>query len=210
MAALWFYSTFYSNGRPYLVALFIQLFIFIQLEWPPLFAHPYLFNFLFQWPPLFGRTFYSTFYFYSTWMGRPYLLTLINFILITTDLLFFFFFFFFFGKKVSYLGFEPGTSWSAVWMLTARPPPHPPPPPFYLSIYIPIFFSFFFFSFFGTDHHTPSQQLSNWSPHPFTAIIIKLVLRWASVWCVCGQIDKDANFIQKLVAMVTATDRAKP
>ena len=42
------YSTFYSNGCPYLVALFIQ--------------QPFncLFNFLFQWPPLFGRTFYST------------------------------------------------------------------------------------------------------------------------------------------------------
>ena len=42
----WFYSTFYSDGRPYLVALFIQQLV--------------LFNFLFRWLPLFGRTFYST------------------------------------------------------------------------------------------------------------------------------------------------------
>ena len=75
-----------------------------------------LFNFLFRWPPLFGRTFYSTTGFiqqlfystaYSTFYsdGRPYLVTLI-----LQLIYFFFFFFFFFGKKVSYLGFEPGTS----------------------------------------------------------------------------------------------------
>ena len=78
----WFYSTFYSDGRPYLVALFIQQLV--------------LFNFLFRWPPLFGRTFYSTtgfiqlfipmaaliwshfFWFYSTFYsdGRPYLVAL--------------------------------------------------------------------------------------------------------------------------------------
>ena len=106
----WFYSTtvlfnclftvqlilfnFYSDGRPYLVALFIQQLVlfnnwFIQLLIPwmsPLFQlvlfnncfiqllipwmsplfQLVLFNFLFRWPPLFGRTFYSTFYFYST------------------------------------------------------------------------------------------------------------------------------------------------
>ena len=115
----WFYSTFYSDGCPYLVALFIQQLV--------------LFNFLFRWPPLFGRTFYSTTgfiqlfirmaaliwshflfnncnTFYSTFIfiqlelyGHPY------FILITTDLLFLFFLFFSLEKKVSYVGFEPGT-----------------------------------------------------------------------------------------------------
>ena len=68
-----FLFLFNLNGRPYLVALFIQLFIFIQLKWPPLFGHSYFIP-----------------------------------CLITTDLLFFFFFFLW--KKVSYLGFEPGTS----------------------------------------------------------------------------------------------------
>ena len=81
-----------------------------------------LFNFLFRWPPLFGRTFYSTsmaaliwshflfnFLFLFNLNGRPYLVT---FILSTTlhVLFFFFFFFFLWKKKVSHLGFEPGTS----------------------------------------------------------------------------------------------------
>ena len=100
----WFYSTFYSNGRPYLVAPFIQqlvlfhnfnscspdgrpLIIFIQLFIPMaalIWSH-FLFNFLF----LFKLN------------GCPYL---INFFF------FFFFFFFSFGKKGVLPGIEPGTS----------------------------------------------------------------------------------------------------
>ena len=54
----WFYSTtvlfstFYSDGCPYLVALFIQQLV--------LFNNCFILNFLFRWLPLFGRTFYST------------------------------------------------------------------------------------------------------------------------------------------------------
>ena len=76
----WFYSTFYSDGRPYLVALFIQQLVlfnncFIQLliqlfiPMAALIWSHFLFIY-FEWPPLFGH---------------PY------FILITTDLLLFFF-----------------------------------------------------------------------------------------------------------------------
>ena len=50
--------TFYSDGRPYLVALFIQQLV--------------LFNFLFQWPPLFGRTFYSTTGFIQLFIGHTF------------------------------------------------------------------------------------------------------------------------------------------
>ena len=57
------YSTFYSDGRPYLVALFIQQLVLFNncncLSYSNCFIQ-LLFNFLFRWLPLFGRTFYST------------------------------------------------------------------------------------------------------------------------------------------------------
>ena len=69
---------------------------FIQLLAALIWSH-FLFNFLF----LFNLN------------GCPYLVTLILSLLHATDLLliyFFFFLFFSLEKKVSYLGFEPGTS----------------------------------------------------------------------------------------------------
>ena len=88
---------FYSDGRPYLVALFIQQLVlfnncFIQLLIPldeSLIPTGFI-QLLFRWPPLFGHTFYSTTGFiqqlfystayspYSTFYsnGRPYLVAL--------------------------------------------------------------------------------------------------------------------------------------
>ena len=109
-------STFYSDGRPYLVALFIQQLVlfnncFIQLLIPwmsPLFQLV-LFNFLFRWPPLFGCTFILLFIFIQLeWpplFGHPYFYFLFYFIFILFYSNFFFFFFF---KKVSYLDSNPG------------------------------------------------------------------------------------------------------
>ena len=98
----WFYSTFYSDGRPYLVTVFIQQLnnCFIQLL--------ILFNFLFRWPPLFGRTFYSTFYFIQLeWpplFGHPYLFPA----LLQLIYLFFFSFFFLWKKRCLRWDSNPG------------------------------------------------------------------------------------------------------
>ena len=136
----WFYSTFYSDGRPYLVALFIQQLV--------------LFNFLFGWPPLFGRTFLFNNWFYSTTVlfnclfTVPYSNCFIQLIQLEWPpyLVFFSFFFSFFFKGVLPWDSNPGplNLQSGCLPLSHHPTHHR-----HLFIHLFIFQLFFFFFFFG-------------------------------------------------------------
>ena len=98
------YSTFYSDGRPYLVALFIQQLVLFNNCFIQLLIHSLIQLFI----PM-AALIWSHFLFNFLFLFN--LNDLLTLILSLLQLIyFFFFFFFFFGKKGVLPGFEPGTS----------------------------------------------------------------------------------------------------
>ena len=130
------------------LVLFNNCLIQLLIPWMSPLFQLVLFNLLFRWPPLFGRTFYSTFYFIQLeWLplfGHPY------FILITTDLLLFFFLW---KKRCLTWDSNPGPLDFQSGCLPLHH--HHTLKAIIKLITTPLH------SNYQTDHHTPSQQLSN-------------------------------------------------